>query len=49
MLWTIFVVLVVLWLLGISLHIAGGLIHILLVVALILLVFNLIAGRRSYL
>jgi hypothetical protein len=46
MLWTIIVVLVVLWLLGFSLHIAGGLIHLLLVVALIMLVFNLIAGRR---
>ena len=47
MLWTIFVILVVLWLLGFSFHIAGGLIHILLVVALIVLVFNLLAGRRS--
>ena len=47
MLWTIFVILLVLWLLGFSFHVAGGLIHILLVVALIVLVFNLIAGRRS--
>jgi hypothetical protein len=47
MLWTIFVILLVLWLLGFSFHIAGGLIHLLLVVALIVLVFNLIAGRRS--
>jgi len=47
MLWTIFVVLLVLWLLGFSFHIAGSLIHLLLVVALIVLVFNLIAGRRS--
>jgi Family of unknown function (DUF5670) len=47
MLWTIFVVILVLWLLGFSLHIAGGLIHILLVVALIILVVNLITGRRS--
>jgi hypothetical protein len=47
MLWTIFVVLVVLWLLGFSLHIAGGLIHLLLVVALVVLVFNLLSGRRS--
>jgi hypothetical protein len=46
MLWTIFIILVVLWLLGFSLHIAGGLIHILLVVALVVLVFNLISGRR---
>ncbi len=47
MLWTIFVILVVLWLLGFSLHIAGGLIHALLVIALIVLVYNLVTGRRS--
>lgn len=47
MLWTIFVVLLILWLLGFSLHVAGGLIHILLVIALAVLVFNLITGRRS--
>jgi hypothetical protein len=47
MLWTIFVVILVLWLLGFSLHMGGGLIHLLLVVALIVLVFNLISGRRS--
>lgn len=47
MLWTIFVVLLVLWLLGFSFHIAGGLIHILLVVALVVLVINLISGRRA--
>jgi len=47
MLWTIFVVLLVLWLLGFSFHIAGGLIHLLLVVALIVLVVNLLSGRRA--
>ncbi|HZW96868.1 MAG TPA: lmo0937 family membrane protein [Candidatus Eremiobacteraceae bacterium] len=47
MLWTIFVVLLVLWLLGFSLHVAGGLIHLLLVVALVVLVINLVGGRRS--
>jgi len=46
MLWTIFVVLLILWLLGFSLHVAGGLIHLLLVVALIVLVINLVSGRR---
>jgi hypothetical protein len=46
MLWTIFVVLLILWLLGFSLHIAGGLIHLLLVVALVVLVINLVSGRR---
>jgi hypothetical protein len=47
MLWTIFVILLVLWLLGFSLHVAGGLIHILLVIAVIVLVINLISGRRG--
>jgi hypothetical protein len=47
MLWTIFVILIVLWLLGFSLHIAGSLIHILLVVALVVLVINLVSGRRA--
>jgi len=47
MLWTAFVVILILWLLGFSFHVGGGLIHLLLVVALIVLVFNLIGGRRS--
>ena len=47
MLWTLFVIVLVLWLLGFSFHIAGGMIHLLLIVALIILVFNLLAGRRS--
>jgi hypothetical protein len=47
MLWTIFIVLLILWLLGFSLHMAGGLIHLLLVVALVVLVINLVSGRRS--
>ncbi|MGA7831423.1 MAG: lmo0937 family membrane protein [Terracidiphilus sp.] len=47
MLWTIFVIILVLWLLGFSFHIAGGLIHLLLILALIVLIFNLLAGRRS--
>ena len=47
MLWTIFVILVILWLLGFSLNIGGGLIHLLLVIALVVLVYNLITGRRS--
>ncbi len=47
MLWTILVVLLVLWLLGFSLHIGGGLIHLLLVVALVVLVINLLTGRRT--
>ena len=47
MLWTIIVVLLVLWLLGFLTHMGGGLIHILLVVALIVLIYNLVMGRRS--
>jgi hypothetical protein len=46
MLWTILVVLAVLWLLGFSFHVGGGLIHLLLVAALGILVFNFLSGRR---
>jgi hypothetical protein len=47
MLWTILVVLVVLWLLGFATNVAGGLIHLLLVVALVVLIAQLISGRRT--
>ena len=47
MLWTIVAVCLVLWLLGFSLHIAGSLIHLLLVVALVVFVINLVSGRRT--
>lgn len=47
MLWTILVVLVVLWLLGFGLSVGGNLIHLLLLVALVVLVINLITGRRA--
>jgi hypothetical protein len=47
MLWTILVVLVVLWLLGFVSHVGGNLIHILLVVAVIVLIYNVVIGRRS--
>ena len=46
-LWTIVVILFVLWLLGLVFQIGGGLIHLLLVVALIVLVYNLLTGRRT--
>lgn len=46
MLWTIVAVLLILWLLGFSLHIGGGLIHILLVIGVVVLVINLLTGRR---
>lgn len=47
MLWTILVVLLILWLLGFSLHVGGALIHLLLVVALVVLIVNLVSGRRQ--
>jgi len=47
MLWTIVTILLLLWLLGFSFHVAGGLVHVLLVVALVVMVFNLLSGRRS--
>ena len=47
MLWTIIVILFILWLLGFSLHVGGSLIHLLLVIAVIVLIFNLITGRRG--
>ncbi|WNO54968.1 lmo0937 family membrane protein [Stakelama saccharophila] len=47
MLWTIAVILLILWLLGFfAFHVAGGLIHLLLVIAVIVVVWQLIAGRR---
>ena len=46
MLWTIIAILLVLWLLGFSMHVGGGLIHALLVIALVVFLFNLLSGRR---
>jgi hypothetical protein len=47
MLWTIFVILLILWLVGVvSSYTLGGFIHLLLVVALVVLLINLISGRR---
>jgi hypothetical protein len=47
MLWTIFVILLVLWLLGlVTAYTFGGFIHILLILAVVVLLFNLLAGRR---
>ena len=47
MLYTIMGVLLVLWLLGFSMHVGGGLIHALLVIAAVIFLFNLISGRRA--
>jgi hypothetical protein len=46
MLYIIAAILVILWLVGLLGHIAGGLIHLLLVVALIVIIYNFVAGRR---
>jgi hypothetical protein len=47
MLYTIAVILLVLWLLGFAIHIGGGLIHLLLVAAVVVFIFQLITGRRA--
>src|SRR6266568_6767745 len=46
-LWSVVVVLVVLWLIGLLAHLAGGFVHLLLIAALIVLLYNLFAGRRA--
>ena len=48
MLWTIFVILLVLWILGlVSSYTLGGFIHLLLLIAVVILIINLISGRRT--
>jgi hypothetical protein len=47
MLWSIIVILLILWVAGFAFHIAGGLIHLLLVIALVVFVIQLITGRRG--
>jgi hypothetical protein len=47
MVWTIIGILVLLWLLGFGFHVGGGLIHLILVVALVVFVVNLLTGRRT--
>jgi uncharacterized membrane protein YtjA (UPF0391 family) len=47
MLWTLIVLLVLFWALGLGFHVAGGIIHVLLVIAVVLLLVNLLSGRRS--
>jgi hypothetical protein len=46
MLWTLIVLLLLFWALGFGFHVAGGIIHLLLVVVLVLFLVNLISGRR---
>jgi hypothetical protein len=47
MLWTVFAIVLILWLLGWGFHIAGSLIHLLLVVALVVFLIEIITGRRA--
>lgn len=47
MLWTIIGILLLLWILGFALHIGGGLIHIILVIAVVIFIVQLITGRRA--
>lgn len=47
MIWTIIGILVILWLIGLLAHIGGGLIYILLVIALVVFIYNMITGRRT--
>ena len=47
LIWGLIVLLFVFWILGFALHIGGGLIHLLLVIALVLLVFNILTGRGA--
>jgi Family of unknown function (DUF5670) len=47
MLWTVFAILLLLWLLGWGFHIAGSLIHLILVIALVVLLIEVITGRRA--
>ena len=46
MLWTLMVLLLLFWVLGFAFHVAGGLIHILLVIAVVLFLVRLVSGRR---
>ncbi|MGH9309084.1 MAG: lmo0937 family membrane protein [Vicinamibacterales bacterium] len=46
MLWTIVAILLLFWVVGLAMDVAGGLIHLLLVIALVVIVFRLISGRR---
>ena len=47
LLWTVIVILFVLWLIGLLMHLGGGLIHILLVAAVVILIFNLLTKGRA--
>jgi len=47
LLWTVISILIVLWLVGFLMHVGGSLIHVLLVIALVLFIYNLVTGRQA--
>lgn len=47
LLWTVISILIVLWLVGFLMHVGGSLIHLLLVIALVLFIYNLVTGRQA--
>ena len=47
MLWTLIVLLLLFWILGFAFDVAGGIVHVLLVIALVLFLVNIVSGRRS--
>lgn len=47
LLWTVISILIVLWLVGFLMHVGGSLIHLLLVIALVLFIYNLVTGRNA--
>lgn len=47
MLWSLIVLLLLFWVLGFAFHVAGGIIHVLLVIAVVLFLVNIISGRRT--
>lgn len=47
MLWTIVVILLILWLLGFGFHVGGSLVHLLIVIAVVVVIINLLGGRRD--
>ena len=47
LLWTLIVLLLVFWIIGLLVHVGGGLIHLLLVIALVLFIVNMLTGRRT--
>lgn len=49
MLWTLIVLLLLFWVLGFAFDVAGGIIHVLLVIAVVVFLFNLISGRKKVL